>query len=259
MINDLQVTVGYNQATGRVHSISLNKAPHVLIGGTTGSGKSYLLHSLIAPLLAEFSWRDLTVFLGDPKRVEFACYENDVHVQMIANSPAEHDYMLTQLVTTMEDRYKWMKKGGFKNLENHPFASNILVVIDEFGDLVLDRTMGKKITEKIERLTQLGRAAGIIVVLATQHPTTEVVSSLIKANCPTRIALKVTSAVNSRVILDRGGAEGLEGRGHLLLLSPYDIEIKELRGIDIFKNGYFDDLLTMSRKYHGCRRKIVNQ
>jgi len=249
MATNLEVCIGKRKEDNKPYLITLNKAPHVLIGGTTGSGKSYLLHEIIAQLISKYNSKVFDLYLGDPKRVEFACYNNDVHVAMIANTAADHDYMLTKLIDLMENRYVKMAEKGLKNLDNYQFARNIVVVIDEFGDLVLDKVVGKRITEKLVKLVQLGRAAAITVILATQHPTTEVVDSRIKANCPTRIALKVTSQVNSRVILDEGGAEKLTGKGHMFLLNSYETGIKELHGYDIFASGCFNDCMKISQSY----------
>ena len=245
MANKLDVIVGTNlkhvctndcanPCLKKQYHIELTSAPHLLIGGTTGSGKSTLINMILASMIAKFNRRQIQIYIGDPKRVEFSIYKKTPSVKAVVNSVGEHDYLLQEiLVPEMEKRYNWMEKYGVQNVVDEDLGKmvpNLVVVIDEFGTLVLDKMSGKRITENLVRLVQLGRAAGITVIMATQHPTVQVVDSRIKANCPTRIALKVTSAVNSHVILDRTGAETLNGRGHMYVLSPYVVGMDEVQG-----------------------------
>jgi DNA segregation ATPase FtsK/SpoIIIE, S-DNA-T family len=244
MAKEIKIAIG-ETANGADYVLNLNKAPHILVGGTTGSGKSVLLHTIISQIIETLPFQAVELYLGDPKLVEFAMYERSAQVCGIANTVAEHDQMLTEIIDMMEGRFKYMKDNGYKTLIDKILCPNVVVVIDEFGDLVLDKKYGQQITEKIVKIVQLGRAAAITVILATQHPTTQVVDTRIKANCPTRIALKVSSAVNSRVVIDRMGAEKLKGRGHMLVMSPEASELEEVQGF------YFTDKEIMHKLYLG--------
>jgi len=170
--------------------------------------------------------------------VEFYRYAGTPHVERVARDVIEHEKMLRKLVFIMNTRYQIMEncmdenglpvvsaynqtmyrkdEDGIKSFS----LPNIIVVIDELGNLVLDKQSGKNILDSIIQLVQLGRAAGITVLLATQQPTAKIIDTRIKANCPTRIALKVTSRVNSRVVIDSSGAETLNGYGDALVLLP---------------------------------------
>jgi len=245
MANKLNVMIGINlkhvctpacgeDCKDKKYFIELTSAPHLLIGGTTGSGKSTLINTILSNLIGKWNRRQLQIYIGDPKRVEFSMYKNTSSVKAVVNSVAEHDHLLNDiLVPEMEKRYEWMERYKVQNVVDDDLGKmvpNLVVVIDEFGTLVLDKMCGKRIAENLVRLVQLGRACGITVILATQHPTVQVVDTRIKANCPTRIAMKVTSAVNSHVILDKPGAETLRGRGHMYILSPYVVGMDEVQG-----------------------------
>lgn len=227
MAERIEVYLGKDTEGNHV-KIDLTRAPHVLLGGCSGSGKTNMLHSFLTKI-GSMSPKRINYFIGDPKRVEFMDYVHAPQVRMIANTAAEHDHMLSELCDIMEERYEWMKSRSIKNVVDASFLANILVVIDEFGDLVLHPVLGKRITMSLTRLVQLGRSAGINCIIATQHPTVKTVNTTIKANCPTRICMRVSSAVNSRVIIDRPGGESLRGNGHCLLMSPYINDLKEIQ------------------------------
>ena len=208
---------------GEALCIDFAKNPHLLIAGGTGSGKSVLLHNLInnALWLHASKIRSTELFLVDPKRVEFNKYKSselDKVVRCVFHSYEETVYMLETLVAFMEARYAHMARLGITSVEENPnlFISSI-VVIDEISDLMMqDKKIGK-LQDLIVTLAQKARAAGIYLVLATQRPSTDVLTGLIKANFPGRIACKTASGTDSKVILDQPGAENLLGRGDAIL------------------------------------------
>lgn len=181
--------------------------PHCLIAGTTGSGKSTLLHNIIANV---FNYNDADLYLVDPKRIEFSQYEG------IRNTQVHHTYeevvdFLGNMIDIMEDRYNKLR-AGWSAQDLKP----ILIVIDEFADLAM-QDKGDLFMDRLCRLAQKCRAARISIILATQRPSVNVVNGAIKANFPARIACKVASHVDSKVILDTVGAENLLGKGDALL------------------------------------------
>lgn len=217
----LPLALGY--AGTQVLVADLAKMPHLLIAGATGSGKSVCLHNVILSLL--YSLRQVEMLLVDPKRVEFSYYRdlpNVAHVYEIESARQQ----LYLSVLNMEYRYRELQKSKSRHIDKHNTKVRKLIpyriiVVDEFANLVLDRENGREIEDHIIRLAQMGRAAGTHLVLATQRPTVKVVTGLIKANFPARIAFPVATAVDSRVILDRKGAEKLEKAGDLLMLNGF--------------------------------------
>ncbi|WP_257390533.1 DNA translocase FtsK [Snodgrassella alvi] len=233
--------------TGQPVVTDLAKAPHLLVAGTTGSGKSVGVNAMILSMLYKATPEDVRLIMIDPKMLELSIYEGIPHLlapvvtdmKLAANA-------LTWCVNEMEKRYRLMSHAGVRNLAGfnqkiaelaahnkklfNPFSLNpsdpepleklpyIVVVVDEFADLMM--TAGKKIEELIARLAQKARAAGIHLILATQRPSVDVITGLIKANIPTRIAFQVSSKVDSRTILDQMGAENLLGQGDMLFLPP---------------------------------------
>jgi S-DNA-T family DNA segregation ATPase FtsK/SpoIIIE len=198
--------------------VDMAKNPHLLVAGSTGSGKSVFLQMLIANASMR---RDTRLFLVDTKRVEFEPYRG--HMKEVV-SRIDNDFNSTMLTLkylndVMVARYKYMAKHGIKSIEDKPIFPKFVLIIDEAADLMLHDT--KKTFEKqIAKLAQLARAAGIFMVFATQRPDVSVLTGLIKANFPARLACKVTSKVDSRVVLDKMGAEALAGRGDALFTSP---------------------------------------
>ena len=211
-------------STGQPVSLDLTTMPHLLVAGTTRSGKSQFLHAVICSLIRMHPL-DLQLVLVDPKRVEFQGYD---HLPQLRD-PVARDLdkavgCLTSLVDEMEDRYGLLSVRGVSdiaqyNKEHCGRMPYIVAVVDEFGDLMMSGQ--KSVTSEVEsaviRLAQKGRAAGIHVVMATQNPTVSVISNQIKANMPMRVAFRVTSYTESKVILDCGGAERLLGEGDMLL------------------------------------------
>jgi len=197
--------------------MDMSKNPHLLVAGGTGSGKSVLLHTIItnAMMLSALGKRNISIWLSDPKRVEFSVYKNDCMALV-------HDYvgtvsMLKAMEWEMEQRYEMMEKMGIKSIQEAPgYFSINLVVIDEAADLI-GQDKYKEFETLLQRLGQKARAAGIYMVLATQRPSAKILTGEITANFPGRIACKVASHVNSRVIIDKPGAENLLGRGDAIL------------------------------------------
>jgi len=224
----------------------LAKMPHVLVAGTTGSGKSVGINAMILSLLYKAEARDVRLLMIDPKMLEMSVYEGIPHLLApVVTDMRQAAHGLTWCVAEMERRYKLMSKLGVRNLAGYnvkideaklreefiynPFSltpddpeplkrePHIVVVIDELADLMM--VVGKKIEELIARLAQKARAAGIHLILATQRPSVDVITGLIKANIPTRISFQVSSKIDSRTILDQMGAEALLGMGDMLYMA----------------------------------------
>lgn len=207
--------------------IDITKTPHLLVAGTTGSGKSVLLHSIILSNL--LSNKNVKLALIDPKTVEFSCYKyNKKLAYPIASSIEEANDCIKELIAEMDKRFRkmaWRSATNIKEYNTRKFVSQmpyIVAVIDELSDLMM--TGKKQFQTNITRLAQKSRACGIHVIAATQHPSANIITGPIKANFPTRVSCRVTSSVNSRVVLDKCGAEKLLGKGDALLDSPiYDM------------------------------------
>ena len=188
--------------------------PHMLVAGSTGSGKSVFLHVLVANAVRTSRVR---LYLVDPKGVEFAPYRHASMKNVVWNISQKYDetiYMLEGLIDEMEQRYAILQQEGFSSLEQAPWMfDKILVVIDEVADIILLDGRSKRFENLVVKLAQKSRAAGIYLTLATQRPSVDVLTGLIKANFEARLSFKVTSQVDSRVILDHSGAEHLVDRG----------------------------------------------
>ncbi len=206
----------------------LARAPHVLIAGATGAGKSVCISNLILSLIYRFRPDELELVLIDPKIVEFAIYRDLPHlIHPVVTDPKQACQALKWLVREMERRYEILAGKGVRNLagyntkavsEGFPRLPYIVLIIDELADLMM--TAPAEIETSIARLAQMSRAVGIHTVLATQRPSVNVITGVIKANYPTRIAFQVSSQVDSRTILDGKGAEALQGRGDMLYNPP---------------------------------------
>ncbi len=255
----------------------LAKMPHLLVAGTTGSGKSVGINAMILSLLYKAEADKVRLILVDPKMLELSVYEGIPHLLAPVVTDMRHAaHALNWCVGEMERRYKLMSAMGVRNLAGfnkqvadaqkagaltNPFTLTpenpepianmpmIVIVIDELADLMM--VVGKKIEELIARLAQKARAAGIHLVLATQRPSVDVITGLIKANIPTRMSFQVSSKIDSRTILDQMGAEALLGMGDMLYLAPgggYPIRLH---------CAFVDDKETtrlLNSQEHGCAR-----
>ena len=228
--------------TNEVFMFDLAKAPHLLVAGATGQGKSVGLNAIITSLLYKKHPAELKIVLVDPKKVEFSIYSS-IEKHFLAKVPDDDaDPIITDvtkvvrtlnsLCKEMDTRYDLLKMAQARNIKEynkkfidrqlnpehgHKFMPYIVVVIDEFGDLIM--TAGKEVELPIARIAQLARAVGIHMIIATQRPTTNIITGTIKANFPSRIAFKVSAMIDSRTILDRPGAQQLVGRGDMLYLA----------------------------------------
>lgn len=238
---ELPIALG-KTITNDVYMVDLAKIPHLLVAGATGQGKSVGLNAIITSLLYKKHPHDLKIVLVDPKKVEFSIYAPIAKPFMAAVEENEDEPIITDvqkvvktlkgLCVLMDNRYDMLKAAGARNIkeynskflnhqlnpeEGHEFMPYIVVIIDEFGDLIL--TAGKEIEMPITRIAQLARAVGIHMIIATQRPTTSIITGNIKANFPGRIAFRVGAMMDSRIILDRPGAQQLVGRGDMLYLN----------------------------------------
>lgn len=201
--------------------IDLAKMPHLLVAGTTGSGKSVFLNVAILSLLYKLQPEQVQLALIDPKRVEFALYRSVPNLYApIATKLDQASGLLSSLVDEMENRYELLAELDVKSLEAYNEVAKtklpyIVLVIDEVADLMM-QSEDKTVSDKITRLAQLARAAGIHIIMATQRPVVDIMTGLIKANMPARVAFRVESRQDSRIILDEAGAERLKGAGELL-------------------------------------------
>jgi S-DNA-T family DNA segregation ATPase FtsK/SpoIIIE len=234
---------------GKPIILDLAKAPHLLIAGATGSGKSVCMNTLIMSLLFTFSPEDLRLIMVDPKVVEMEMYSTLPHlITPVVNDPQKVPIALRWAVNEMEKRYRTLAKAKVKNLAGYnsrplsrePVSDEdgkplpdkmplLLVIIDELADIMMTDSKSE-VETSIARIAQKGRAAGVHIVIATQRPSTNIITGVIKANLPTRIAFRVGSIVDSRVILDQKGAETLLGRGDMLFIPPGSAVLDRIQG-----------------------------
>ncbi len=213
---------------GQPFITDLKKLPHLLIAGTTGSGKSVGINSMILSLLYKNSPDNLKLIMIDPKMLEFSMYNDIPHLLTpVITKPMEAINALANMVKEMEKRYTMMADTRTKNIENYNEKARvngydefpyIVIIIDELADLMM--TSGKEVELSVARLAQMARASGIHLIVATQRPSVDVVTGLIKANLPSRISYKVGQKIDSKIILDAMGAESLLGRGDMLFTPP---------------------------------------
>lgn len=223
----LPLTLGLD-ISGQPVIADLASMPHLLVAGTTGSGKSVGINSMLVSLLLAKSPQELKLLLLDPKMLELSVYEGIPHLLTpVITDMNQAATCLSWCVDEMERRYQLMATAGVRNLNSYNDLAKktgqetlpyLVVVADEFADMVM--LVGKETEQLIVRLAQKARAAGIHLILATQRPSVDVITGLIKANIPTRLAYQVASRIDSRIILDQGGAEQLLGKGDFLYLPP---------------------------------------
>ena len=217
---------------GNPRFMEINKTPHLLIAGATGSGKSVCVNSIITTILMRAKPDEVKLVMVDPKKVELSMYNGAPHLLApVVNDPKKASIVLKKIVEEMEHRYDLLSDSNTKNIEGYnkyiekkieageeglkkmPY---IVVLIDELADLML--VAAKEVEDSIMRITQMARAAGIHLIVATQRPSTDVITGVVKANIPSRISFAVSSQIDSRTILDMGGAEKLIGKGDMLFL-----------------------------------------
>ena len=240
---ELPIALG-KPITNEVYMVDLAKAPHMLIAGATGQGKSVGLNAIVTSLLYKKHPAELKFVIVDPKKVEFSVYA-PIERHFLAKLPDGEDAIITDvtkvvqtlnsLCKEMDTRYDLLKKAGCRNVKEynakfierrlnpekgHHFMPYIVIIIDEFGDLIM--TAGKEVELPICRIAQLARAVGIHAIIATQRPTTNIITGTIKANFPARVAFRVAAMMDSRTILDRSGAQQLIGKGDMLYLQGND-------------------------------------
>ncbi|MCP3965851.1 MAG: DNA translocase FtsK [Lentisphaerae bacterium] len=245
---EIPIVLG-KDVSGKSIILDLAKAPHLLIAGATGSGKSVCMNTLIMSLLFRFNPDELRMILVDPKVVEMETYSSLPHlITPVVNDPQKVPVALRWAVNEMEKRYRILAKARVKNLKGYntrnippepvldadgkPIPDKLpvlVIIVDELADVMM--TDAKSDVEtSIARIAQKGRAAGVHIVIATQRPSTNIITGVIKANLPTRIAFRVGSIVDSRVILDQKGAETLLGRGDMLFIPPGSANVDRIQG-----------------------------
>ena len=240
---ELPIALG-KTITNEVFMVDLAKAPHMLVAGATGQGKSVGLNAIVTSLLYKKHPAELKFVIVDPKKVEFSVYA-PIERHFLAKLPDGEDAIITDvskvvqtlnsLCIEMDTRYDLLRKAGCRNIKEynakfisrqlnpekgHRFMPYIVIIIDEFGDLIM--TAGKEVELPICRIAQLARAVGIHAIIATQRPTTNIITGTIKANFPARVAFRVAAMMDSRTILDRSGAQQLIGKGDMLYLQGND-------------------------------------
>ena len=286
---ELPVAIGYT-IMQKVKVFDLADAPHLLVAGATKQGKSVGLNVIITSLLYAKHPSELKFVFIDPKMVEFSSYarllkhylavmptaasENDEQESAIVKHPKQADEILRSLCLEMDERYKLLSKSGVNNIklynekyterhllptEGHHFLPYIVVVIDEYADLIMSGGMGaesrsqaRSITSSIIRLAQKGRAAGIHVIIATQRPSVDVITGLIKTNFPTRIAFRVVTRVDSATILDKPGAEKLIGKGDMLYYAGVDMERVQCALINMDEINRVTEFVGSQTGFHAC-------
>jgi S-DNA-T family DNA segregation ATPase FtsK/SpoIIIE len=245
---------------GNAVTSDLAKMPHLLVAGSTGTGKSVFLNSLLCSLLSRATPNELKLLMVDPKMLELSIYDGIPHlIADVVTSPKRAAAALQGVVRKMEDRYQMMSATGVRNIDQFnekarkslaegdefftlkpkpgqteseevewQILPNIVVVIDELADLMM--TAAKEVEESLQRLAQMARASGIHLVLATQRPSVDVLTGVIKANFPARVSFQVSSGTDSRTILDQKGADDLLGMGDMLFLPPGTAVLQRIHG-----------------------------
>ena len=230
----LYVPLGLD-VSGNAQAVSIARMPHVLIAGTTGSGKSVMLNSWICSLLYRTTPAQVRLILVDPKRVELIYYNGIPHLMTeVIVEPKKIISALNYTVREMENRYKQFSKAGVRNIDGYNAKKgvepmpNLIFVIDELADLMM--FAANEAEDLITRIAQMARATGIHLILATQRPSVDIITGLMKANIPARMAFNVASMIDSRVVLDTPGAEKLLGKGDMLFLPPDQAKPKRIQG-----------------------------
>ncbi len=286
--NKLLVALG-KDIMGKPRFCEIDKTPHMLVAGSTGSGKSVCINSMLVSLLMRTKPNEVRLVLVDPKKVELSMYNGVPHLLTpVVTDPKKANIVLQKIVQIMEDRYETFSESGTKNIkgynkyvdkQNEKRAEDdklrhmeyIVVVIDELADLML--VAAKEVEDSIMRITQMARAAGIHLIVATQRPSTDVITGVVKANIPSRISFAVSSSIDSRTILDMSGAEKLLGKGDMFFLpqgenTPIriqgtfidDNEIKAVVNYTISQQkANYDNSLEISNEDKGATTMVNNK
>ena len=287
---ELPIAIGYSTLAQKVKTFDLTDAPHLLVAGATKQGKSVGLNVIISSLLYSKHPSELKFVFIDPKQVEFTPYnsllkhylavlpnaadEDDEKKKAIVKKAKDAEQVLSSLCIEMDERYELLAKGGVNDFklynekykdryllptEGHRYLPYLVVVVDEYADLIMaggsspeDKKSAKNIEASIIRLAQKGRAAGIHVIIATQRPSVNVITGLIKANFPTRIAFRVLSGVDSRTILDSVGAENLIGKGDMLYYAGVKMERIQCAYISMDEINHMTKFIGNQTKYGQC-------
>ena len=253
---------------GNVKYVEINKTPHMLVAGATGSGKSVCINNIIISVLMRTTPEEVKMVLIDPKKVEFNVYDGIPHLLTpVVTDPKKASAALQKIVVMMDERYETFKNSNTKSITSYneyvekelkkkpdcglrkmPF---ILIIIDELADLML--VAAKEVEESIMRITQLARAAGIHLIVATQRPSTDIITGVVKANIPTRISFAVSSSIDSRTILDSTGAEKLLGKGDMLYRPMDDNAPTRIQG-SFVSDAEIDKVVSfIKERSHGPR------
>ena len=231
--NKIPIAVG-KDIEGDSYVTDLTKMPHLLVAGSTGSGKSVFINTLICSILYKFSPEEVRMIMVDPKMLELSIYDGIPHLLLpVVTEANKAAQALKWAVKEMINRYSILSESGCRNISSYNVKAEeklpfIVIVVDELADLMM--VSSREVEASITRLAQMARAAGIHLVLATQRPSVDVITGLIKANFPARISFKVSSKIDSRTILDTMGAEKLLGMGDMLFLPPGTSRIERLHG-----------------------------
>ena len=276
---ELPIAIG-KTVSNETYVTDLTKMPHLLMAGATGQGKSVGLNAIIASLLYKKHPSELKFIMVDPKKVELSLY-NPIEKHYLAKLPDSDEAIITDvrkvvrtlnsLCIEMDNRYDLLKDAAVRNIKeynpkfiarrlnpekevgpenHHRYLPYIVVVVDEFADLIM--TAGREVEQPIARIAQLARAVGIHLIIATQRPSVKIITGTIKANFPARVAFRVTSGVDSRTILDGGGAERLIGRGDMLLSSGSDITRLQCALIDTPEIQKIVEFIGAQQGYPDC-------
>lgn len=253
---------------GNVKYVEINKTPHMLVAGATGSGKSVCINNIILSVLMRTTPDEVKMVLVDPKKVEFNVYDGIPHLLTpVVTDPKKASAALQKIVVMMDERYETFKNSNTKNITTYneyvdkelkkkpdcglrrmPF---ILVIIDELADLML--VAAKEVEESIMRITQLARAAGIHLIVATQRPSTDIITGVVKSNIPTRVSFAVSSSIDSRTILDMTGAEKLLGKGDMLYKPMDDNAPTRIQGSFVSDDEIARVVEFIKERSHGPR------
>ena len=272
---ELPVVMG-KTITNETFTFDLTKMPHLLVAGATGQGKSVGLNAILISILYKKHPAQVKFVLVDPKKVELTLY-NKIERHFLAKLPGEEDAIITDttkvvatlnsLCIEMDDRYDLLKTAHVRTIKEyntkfiarklnpekgHRYLPYIVVLIDEFADLIM--TAGKEVEQPIARIAQLARAVGIHLIVATQRPSVNVITGMIKANFPARIAFRVMSKIDSRTILDAGGADQLIGRGDMLISTGSDVIRLQCGFVD---TPEVDDVCTFIGEQRGYPEALI--